>query len=131
MASTSRLRVDAGIFESPVTGAQALAYAGWVGLSGGQAQRVALARAMVTDPAVVFADEPTGSSDSARARRPGTRSGRPCHGTTLVIAATHDRDLTAWTDRTIQLFDGLAMSSTSDDDGDVRPAPYTSGGDRG
>jgi putative ABC transport system ATP-binding protein len=91
-------------------------------MSGEQAQRVALARAMVTEPAVVFADEPTGSLDSANSTRVVEELAGVVrrHRTTLVLA-THDRDLAAWTDRTIQLLDGRVTSSLGDE-GDVRPS---------
>lgn len=80
-------------------------------LSGGQRQRVAIARALVMRPRYVFADEPTGSLDSANGDlvlallRESNRE----RGTT-VIMVTHDPDYARLADRRIQLADGKVAS---------------------
>ncbi len=80
-------------------------------LSGGQQQRVAIARAIVTNPAIVLADEPTGNLDS----RSGTevlkifqKMNRE-HGITTVFV-THDTFVARHTDRIIMLRDGLIVA---------------------
>jgi putative ABC transport system ATP-binding protein len=83
-------------------------------LSGGEAQRVAIARALVTRPAVVFADEPTGSLDSlagehvmdmlvATAREEGT----------TVVLVTHDARVAACADREVTVRDGRVRDLTA------------------
>jgi putative ABC transport system ATP-binding protein len=80
-------------------------------MSGGQAQRVALARGLVTQPAVLFADEPTGSLDSltgelvmelltAAARQQGT----------TVVLVTHEPRVAAYADREVVVRDGKVAS---------------------
>ena len=80
-------------------------------LSGGEKQRVAVARALINSPAVILADEPSGSLD--------TRNKEELHqlffdlrdklGQTFVIV-THDESLARLTDRTIHMVDGRISS---------------------
>ena len=77
-------------------------------LSGGQQQRVAIARAMVTEPAVLLADEPTGNLDSARSAEIMDLLGRLNRERNLSIAmVTHEHDIAAHAGRTIHFRDGL------------------------
>jgi putative ABC transport system ATP-binding protein len=82
-------------------------------LSGGQQQRVAVARALISKPAVIFADEPTGNLDSTSSghvldllRRSVDELGR------TVIMVTHDPRVAAYADRVVLLVDGKVASDT-------------------
>ena len=76
-------------------------------LSGGEAQRVAIARAMVTNPQLLFADEPTGSLDSLAAENVMKLMLEQVRneGTTVVII-THDSRTAAYADRDVIVRDG-------------------------
>ena len=77
-------------------------------MSGGQAQRVAVARALVHRPAVVFADEPTGSLDQATGHEVMqllTTSAR-MSGATLVVV-THDSAVAGWCERLVEIRDAM------------------------
>lgn len=76
-------------------------------LSGGQQQRVAIGRALITRPALVLADEPTGNLDSQSSRDVMDllcRASRYYQQTVLMI--THNMNLTASADRVFQVTDG-------------------------
>ena len=82
-------------------------------LSGGQAQRVALARALVTDPHVLFADEPTGSLDSLTGEHVMELlvAAARDHGATVVLV-THDARVAAYADREVVVRDGTVRTLT-------------------
>lgn len=80
-------------------------------MSDGQAQRVAIARAIVTNPAIMFADEPTGALDqptSHEVMQVLTALAR-IFDTALVIV-THDLNVASWCDRVVEIRDGLVHS---------------------
>ena len=80
-------------------------------LSGGEKQRVAVARALINKPAVILADEPSGSLDSKNKEELHQLffDLRDKYGQTFVIV-THDEQLASITDRTIHLKDGMLES---------------------
>ncbi len=80
-------------------------------LSGGQEQRVAIARAIVSEPAVLLADEPTGNLDRARGRElmdllvTLNRNRR-----ITIVMVTHDADMAAYAERIVHFVDGVVES---------------------
>lgn len=82
-------------------------------MSGGERQRTAIARALVNDPKVIFADEPTGSLDSANRDEvmAAIRRMRDERGQTFVIV-THDPVMADVADRTIRMADGRIEDMT-------------------
>lgn len=85
-------------------------------LSGGEKQRVAVARALVNNPAVILADEPSGSLDSQNKDELHQLFFRlrDKFGQTFVIV-THDEGLATITDRTIKMKDGVILTPESID----------------
>ena len=81
-------------------------------LSAGEKQRVAIARAFVTNPSVLFADEPTGNLDTASGERLGNLLFRmnDIAGTTLILV-THDKGLASRCDRVLQIDAGRLAAS--------------------
>ncbi|GLY05766.1 MULTISPECIES: ABC transporter ATP-binding protein [Actinoplanes] len=83
-----------------------------VAMSGGQQQRCAVARAMVTEPRVVFADEPTGALDRLAGEQVLTELVRAVREQgTAVVLVTHDASISAYADREITLLDGVVDPS--------------------
>lgn len=80
-------------------------------MSGGQQQRVGIARAFVTEPEVVFADEPTGNLDSKTTHEVMQLFLRFARekGTTIVLV-THDRSLAEYCDRIVTISDGVVIA---------------------
>jgi len=112
-----------------VAAAKALASVGLAGwehhtpaqLSGGQQQRVAIARAIVTEPAVVLADEPTGNLDTQRSHEIMglLRALNKDHGIT-VLMVTHEPDMAAYARRMVHFVDGKIAKDVAN------PHPSTS-----
>ena len=86
-------------------------------MSGGQRQRVAIARAIVTDPVVLFADEPTGALDTKTGREiMEVFDGLHRDGRTLIMI-THDPRIAAACGRRIELEDGLIIGDVHEGKG--------------
>jgi putative ABC transport system ATP-binding protein len=81
-------------------------------LSGGQRQRVAIARAIAGNPAVLLADEPTGSLDSGTSAAIMELLGELNTSGTTIVLITHDGKLADHLDRQIQVLDGQVVSDT-------------------
>jgi putative ABC transport system ATP-binding protein len=79
-------------------------------LSGGQQQRAAVARAIVTNPAMVLADEPTGNLDSTASREVMAIFARLNAEGRTVVVITHEEDIAAYASRIIRLRDGEIVS---------------------
>jgi ABC-type antimicrobial peptide transport system, ATPase component len=89
-------------------------------LSGGQQQRVAVARALVTDPALILADEPTGNLDShSSADVLGLFTELHDQGRTIVLI-THERDVAESAQRIVRILDGQVDSAIPMPAGNVR-----------
>lgn len=79
-------------------------------LSGGQQQRVAVARALVTDPAILLADEPTGNLDSESSLEIMKLLRDLNHQGRTIVLITHESDIAAFAQRVVRLRDGVIVS---------------------
>ncbi len=96
----------------------AVGLAGWehhtpAELSGGQQQRVAIARAIVTEPAVLLADEPTGNLDTHRSKEiMELLWGLNVNQGITILMVTHEADMAAYAKRVVHFVDGVVDSDT-------------------
>lgn len=82
-------------------------------LSGGQQQRVAVARAIVTQPSVLFADEPTGNLDTLRSHEiMELLTGLNRDQKITILMVTHEPDMAKYAKRTVHFVDGLVNSDS-------------------
>ena len=75
-------------------------------ISGGQRQRVALARALINEPKIIFADEPTGSLDSANSKIVYELLAKAVKNGTTVVVASHDMHVQDYATKTLRMVDG-------------------------
>ncbi len=81
-------------------------------ISGGQAQRVAIARALIGDPAVIFADEPTGALDSMQGEKVLRLLSETVRGSgSALVLVTHEPQVAANSDREVVVRDGRTVTS--------------------
>jgi putative ABC transport system ATP-binding protein len=80
-------------------------------LSGGQQQRVAVARALVTEPALLLADEPTGNLDSASTLDVLDLLGELHRAGRTIVLITHEHDVATRAQRTVQVRDGQVVTA--------------------
>jgi putative ABC transport system ATP-binding protein len=98
---------------------ESVGLAGWehhtpAELSGGQQQRVAIARAIVTQPAVLLADEPTGNLDTHRSQEIMELLWRlNIERGITVLMVTHEADMAAYAKRIVHFVDGVIASDTA------------------
>ena len=86
-------------------------------MSGGEQQRVAIARALINDPAVLFADEPTGSLDSQTGQRICELLRNLCdRQRRTILMVTHEPQVAMWADRIAVMRDGQLLT-------EFRPGP--------
>lgn len=79
-------------------------------LSGGEQQRVAIARSLISNPAIVFADEPTGSLDSVTGQAICELLRDLCNEQNrTIVMVTHEPSVAAWSDRVVILKDGKIL----------------------
>ena len=78
-------------------------------MSGGEQQRVAIARALVSNPKIIFADEPTGNLDTKSSREIMSILKKLNDAGKTLIVVTHDSEIASWADRIIRLRDGRVI----------------------
>ena len=83
-------------------------------LSGGEQNRVAIARAIVNEPAIIFADEPTGSLDSKTAMELLDLFQTLNQDGLTIIMVTHNKENLEWVSRTVYIRDGILALSPHD-----------------
>jgi putative ABC transport system ATP-binding protein len=83
-------------------------------LSGGQKQRVAIARALVTQPEMIFADEPTGNLDSVSGQQVMDALQKLHHEGHTIVLVTHERSTAEHAERIIHIRDGRIQEDTRD-----------------
>jgi len=84
-------------------------------LSGGQQQRVAVARALVTHPALILADEPTGNLDSKSSREIITMFRELNEKGNTILLITHDEHIAGQADRRVRIVDGKIVTDSKCD----------------
>jgi putative ABC transport system ATP-binding protein len=89
-------------------------------LSGGQQQRVAVARALVTEPALILADEPTGNLDSASTTDVLSLFDDLHHAGRTIVLITHEHDVAEHAQRTLLIRDGSLADAPAELVGDHR-----------
>jgi putative ABC transport system ATP-binding protein len=78
-------------------------------ISGGQRQRAAIVRALVNSPKIIFADEPTGNLDSHNSQNIYELFKTLSKSGTTIIIATHDRNVSEYVDKIIEVKDGKIL----------------------
>lgn len=78
-------------------------------ISGGQRQRAAIVRALVNSPKIIFADEPTGNLDSRNSQTIYELFKTLSQSGTTIIIATHDRNVSTYADKIIEVKDGKIL----------------------